>query len=144
MLLISPDGVVMIARLLNCWQECLSLWSTGSKVTSGSSAIPFDSRLLRITLNKCADAAMCRCFVITVFKDRLFHMCMQLPVPLISVSTAIQDILFHEFGRLSLIVPNGIDCDKFRPDGTEPRSKLQFVTNGVQASCPITATCSVQ
>lgn len=42
-------------------------------------------------------------------------MCMHLPVPLVSVSTAIQDILFREFGRLSLIVPNGIDCEKFYP-----------------------------
>lgn len=40
---------------------------------------------------------------------------MHLPIPLISVSTAIQEILLQEFGRHSIIVPNGIDCDKFFP-----------------------------
>lgn len=56
---------------------------------------------------------------------------MQLPVPLVSVSTAIQDILFREFGRLSLVVPNGIDCEKFYPDETTQNQKLQLISNGI-------------
>jgi len=71
-------------------------------------------------------------------QDRLFHMCMQLPVPLVSVSTAIQDILLHEFGRLSLVVPNGIDCDKFYPDDTAQNSKLHLISNGIQLSATYT------
>lgn len=59
-------------------------------------------------------------------------MCMQLPVPLISVSTAIQDILYQEFGRQSLIVPNGIDCEKFYPGEGSPHATLHIVSSGSQ------------
>ena len=38
----------------------------------------------------------------------------------------------HEFGRLSLVVPNGIDCDKFYPDETAQTSKLHLISNGIQ------------
>lgn len=48
-------------------------------------------------------------------QDQLFHMAMHLPVALASVSTAVQDILKQEFRRESLLLPNSIDCERFRP-----------------------------
>eukprot|EP00210_Caulerpa_lentillifera_P003532 g3369.t1 len=68
-------------------------------------------------------------------QDRLFHMCMHLPVPLVSVSTAIQDILFREFGRLSLVVPNGIDCEKFYP---AEKLNSHSISDGSQTSIKCT------
>lgn len=48
-------------------------------------------------------------------QDQLFHMVMQLPVALAAVSGAVQSILSQEFGRTSTIIPNSVDCDRFRP-----------------------------
>lgn len=48
-------------------------------------------------------------------QDQLFHMVMHLPCVLAGVSTAVQDILSQEFGRSSVLIPNGIDCNRFSP-----------------------------
>lgn len=48
-------------------------------------------------------------------QDQLFHMVMHLPVPMAVVSKAVQDILQQDFGRASVVVPNGIDCNRFFP-----------------------------
>jgi len=48
-------------------------------------------------------------------QDQLFHTILHLPVVLTAVSSAVQDILQQEFGRSSLLIPNGIDCDRFQP-----------------------------
>ena len=40
---------------------------------------------------------------------------MHLPVALSAVSQAVQSIVAQEFGRTSTIIPNSVDCDKFRP-----------------------------
>ncbi|KAL4448235.1 hypothetical protein ABPG75_005454 [Micractinium tetrahymenae] len=48
-------------------------------------------------------------------QDQLFHMAMHLPVAVAAVSEAVQSIICREFGRSSLLVHNGIDCQRFRP-----------------------------
>lgn len=48
-------------------------------------------------------------------QDQLFHMVMHLPVALAAISEAVQSILAQEFGRTSTIIPNSVDCDRFRP-----------------------------
>lgn len=48
-------------------------------------------------------------------QDQLFHMVMHLPVALSAVSQAVQSIVAQEFGRTSTIIPNSVDCNKFRP-----------------------------
>ena len=48
-------------------------------------------------------------------QDQLFHMVMHLPVALTAVSGAVQSILSQEFGRTSTIIPNSVDCERFRP-----------------------------
>ena len=40
---------------------------------------------------------------------------MHLPVALSAVSQAVQSIVAQEFGRTSTIIPNSVDCNKFRP-----------------------------
>jgi hypothetical protein len=45
-------------------------------------------------------------------QDQLFHTILHLPVVLAAVSSAVQDILQQEFGRSSLLITNGIDCDR--------------------------------
>ena len=40
---------------------------------------------------------------------------MHLPVALTAVSGAVQRILSQEFGRTSIIIPNSVDCERFRP-----------------------------
>lgn len=42
-------------------------------------------------------------------------MVMHLPVALTAVSGAVQSILSQEFGRTSTIIPNSVDCVRFRP-----------------------------
>lgn len=48
-------------------------------------------------------------------QDQLFHRVLHLPVALAGVSEAVQSILAHQFGRSSLLIPNGVDCDRFFP-----------------------------
>jgi len=47
--------------------------------------------------------------------DRVFHKSMHLPMALAAVSNAARDILFHQFGRTAVLIPNGIDIELFRP-----------------------------
>lgn len=48
-------------------------------------------------------------------QDQLFHRVLHLPVALAGVSEAVQSILTQQFGRSSLLIPNGVDCDRFFP-----------------------------
>lgn len=48
-------------------------------------------------------------------QDQLFHMVMHLPVALTAVSGAVESILSQEFDRASIIIPNSVDCERFRP-----------------------------
>ncbi len=48
-------------------------------------------------------------------QDQLFHRVLHLPVALVGVSDAVQSILAQQFGRSSLLIPNGVDCDRFFP-----------------------------
>jgi hypothetical protein len=48
-------------------------------------------------------------------QDQLFHRVLHLPVALAAVSEAVQAILVQQFGRSSLLIPNGVDCDRFFP-----------------------------
>lgn len=48
-------------------------------------------------------------------QDQLFHKVMHLPVALTAVSEAVQSILAQQFGRTSTIIPNSVDCKRFRP-----------------------------
>lgn len=48
-------------------------------------------------------------------QDQLFHRVLHLPVALGAVSEAVQAILARQFGRSSLLIPNGVDCDRFFP-----------------------------
>jgi hypothetical protein len=61
-------------------------------------------------------------------QDQLFHTVLHLPVVLAAVSSAVQDILQQEFGRSSLLIPNGIDCDRFQPG---PYNPLDSSSSGV-------------
>ena len=47
--------------------------------------------------------------------DKVFHASMNLPVPIISVSAVIRDILKVNFARVAPIVSNAIDCALFKP-----------------------------
>ncbi|GAB4817162.1 hypothetical protein N2152v2_004208 [Parachlorella kessleri] len=58
-------------------------------------------------------------------QDQLFHRALHLPVALAAVSEAVQSILSQEFGRTSLLIHNGIDCQRFRPG---QRSQLEPTT----------------
>jgi glycosyltransferase involved in cell wall biosynthesis len=58
-------------------------------------------------------------------QDQLFHLVMHLPCVLASVSSAVQDILQQEFGRSSLLIPNGIDCERFRPGPWQPAAAIK-------------------
>ncbi|EIE22198.1 UDP-Glycosyltransferase/glycogen phosphorylase [Coccomyxa subellipsoidea C-169] len=48
-------------------------------------------------------------------QDQLFHKVLHLPVALAAVSEAVRAILQRQFGRSSLLIPNGVDCDRFFP-----------------------------
>ena len=48
-------------------------------------------------------------------QDQLYHMVLHLPVVLAAVSEAVQNILSSEFGRTPLLIPNGVDCERFFP-----------------------------
>lgn len=48
-------------------------------------------------------------------QDQLFHRVLHLPVALAGVSEAVQSILAQQFGRSSLLISNGVDCDRFFP-----------------------------
>ncbi|CAK0780281.1 hypothetical protein CVIRNUC_004997 [Coccomyxa viridis] len=48
-------------------------------------------------------------------QDQLFHRVLHLPVAVAAVSDAVQSILAQQFGRSSLLIPNGVDCDRFFP-----------------------------
>lgn len=48
-------------------------------------------------------------------QDQLFHMVLHLPVALAAVSAAVQNILAQEFGRVSICIPNAVDCQRFFP-----------------------------
>ena len=48
-------------------------------------------------------------------QDQLFHRVLHLPVAVAAVSEAVQSILAQQFGRSSLLIPNGVDCDRFFP-----------------------------
>ncbi len=48
-------------------------------------------------------------------QDQLFHKVLHLPVALAAVSEAVRTILQRQFGRSSLLIPNGVDCDRFFP-----------------------------
>ena len=64
-------------------------------------------------------------------QDKLFHMVLHLPVALASVSGAVASILSSEFGRSSLVIPNGVDCNRFFPG---PRQA--FVPTSILTSSP--------
>ncbi len=69
-------------------------------------------------------------------QDQLFHMVLHLPCALAGVSTAVQSILSQEFGRNSLLIPNGIDCARFSPgprSGPAPAPRLTLAADGVRA-----------
>lgn len=55
-------------------------------------------------------------------------MVMHLPVALAGVSSAVNDILDDQFRRSPLTIPNGIDCEKFRPgprcEALQPTSSM--------------------
>ena len=55
-------------------------------------------------------------------QDQLYHMVLHLPVVLAAVSEAVQNILSSEFGRTPLLIPNGVDCERFFPG---PRTALR-------------------
>uniref|UniRef100_A0A061SAC2 Group 1 glycosyl transferase n=1 Tax=Tetraselmis sp. GSL018 TaxID=582737 RepID=A0A061SAC2_9CHLO len=63
-------------------------------------------------------------------QDQLFHMMLHLPVALAAVSTAVQDILHQEFGRQAVIIPNSIDCERFRPGTAAENPALADVEQG--------------
>lgn len=48
-------------------------------------------------------------------QDQLYHMVLHLPVVLAAVSEAVQNILYTEFGRRTLLIPNAVDCKRFFP-----------------------------
>jgi hypothetical protein len=48
-------------------------------------------------------------------QDALFHRILHLPVALAAVSEAVRGILAQQFGRSPLLIPNGVDCDRFFP-----------------------------
>ncbi|PRW45111.1 glycosyl transferase group 1 [Chlorella sorokiniana] len=52
-------------------------------------------------------------------QDSLFHQVMHLPVALAAVSEGVHRILSSEFARSSLLIHNGVDCQRFCPG---PRS----------------------
>mmetsp|Transcript_6975 Transcript_6975/g.20372 ORF Transcript_6975/g.20372 Transcript_6975/m.20372 type:complete len:726 (+) Transcript_6975:386-2563(+) len=60
-------------------------------------------------------------------QDQLFHMVMHLPCALVAVSEAVQAILKAEFGRASLIIPNGIDCHRFTPGARSNRQPSKTI-----------------
>eukprot|EP00803_Ostreobium_quekettii_P011145 evm.model.scf_71.8 EVM.evm.TU.scf_71.8 scf_71:108681-110204(+) len=70
-------------------------------------------------------------------QDQLLHMVMHLPVPLTVVSKAVQAILMQEFGRSSLVVPNGIDADKFRPGPRLGAAPFRLVSDGTRVSAAV-------
>lgn len=76
-------------------------------------------------------------------QDQLFHMVMHLPVALTAVSGAVQSILSQEFGRTSIIIPNSVDCDRFRPGPLSPHPYTAVLTapvSQVEAMLLITLT----
>jgi glycosyltransferase involved in cell wall biosynthesis len=91
-------------------------------------------------------------------QDQLFHQVMHLPCVLAAVSSAVQDILQQEFGRSSLLIPNGIDCERFTPgpwqhssgssEAQEQRQQQQLLEEEEEvpaaASLPATETSVVE
>ena len=49
-------------------------------------------------------------------------MVLHLPVVVAAVSEAVQNILSSEFGRTPLLIPNGVNCERFFPG---PRTALR-------------------
>jgi glycosyltransferase involved in cell wall biosynthesis len=75
-------------------------------------------------------------------QDQLFHLVMHLPCVLASVSSAVQDILQQEFGRSSLLIPNGIDCERFTPGPWQPAAAIKAAAGGTtDASAAAAADC---
>ena len=65
--------------------------------------------------------------------DAVWHSSMHLPLPLLSVSVVIRDVLAAHYLRDAPVVPNAIDCSAFRPSPTPTRSKRG---RGVAAGSP--------
>ena len=80
-----------------------------------------------------------RLYLCTRLQDKLYHMVLHLPVVLAAVSEAVQSILSSEFGRNPLLIPNGVDCERFFPGPrttvspsmilTAPQAKGQVCTS---------------
>lgn len=68
-------------------------------------------------------------------QDQLFHMVMHLPVAVASVSEAVQSILAQQFGRTSTIVPNSVDCDRFRPGPLSSHPYTAVLTAPAKERC---------
>lgn len=106
---------------------------------------------------QCEGATACLCLDICVTagmsvqvlhnykkQDRLFHMVMQLPVAVTAVSEAVQSILSQEFGRAAIIIPNSVDCDRFRPGPLSAHPYTAVLTapaTEVRRSLPYPALC---
>jgi glycosyltransferase involved in cell wall biosynthesis len=61
-------------------------------------------------------------------------MVMHLPCVLAGVSPAVQDILAAEFGRVPLLLPNGIDAERFAPGPRAPEAPVRAAAvQGVSA-----------
>jgi glycosyltransferase involved in cell wall biosynthesis len=58
-----------------------------------------------------------------------FEAAMRLPVPVAGVSQHVADTLRARFGRSAAVWPNGIDLERFRPDGHPPGRRVLLVGN---------------
>ena len=80
-------------------------------------------------------------------QDQLFHRVLHLPVALAGVSDAVQSILAQQFGRSSLLIPNGVDCDRFfpgPPSDVLPSAILSSPTKTqVRPFCTCQASCEM-
>eukprot|EP00879_Flechtneria_rotunda_P014692 GHRR01015353.1.p1 GENE.GHRR01015353.1~~GHRR01015353.1.p1 ORF type:complete len:789 (+),score=385.35 GHRR01015353.1:278-2644(+) len=75
-------------------------------------------------------------------QDQLFHTILHLPCALAAVSQAVQDILQQQFGRSSSLIPNGIDCDRFKPGPYEPTSGSNSTNSSTQQQQQPQLLCS--
>ncbi|KAK9831116.1 hypothetical protein WJX74_003873 [Apatococcus lobatus] len=76
-------------------------------------------------------------------QDKLFHMVLHLPVALASVSGAVASVLSSEFGRSSLIIPNGVDCNRFFPGPHQAHLPTNLLVASPAESIHQRAHCSV-
>ena len=70
------------------------------------------------------DCTPCLSFAAAPDWDQVWHACLHLPLPYVSVSVVIRDIFAAHYLRDAPVIPNAIDCNVFKPPALSSASSV--------------------